>query len=122
MTLFGKDVSKIPCFRESFLNGILGGAVIGIGTFLKTSQPRRSCNNAMGSYVLITLFYWSYCRYEIYRLTRFASFFSAIHFVFVLIYFQLFVVQRKVPYSSNSRRNAEKCYVPGHRRRTRNQS
>ncbi|XP_031624190.1 cytochrome c oxidase assembly protein COX20, mitochondrial [Contarinia nasturtii] len=64
LTLFGRDLSKITCFRESFINGIIGGVAIGIGTFMRTSRPRQACNYAMGSYTMITLFYWSYCRYS----------------------------------------------------------
>lgn len=60
--LFGRNVGEIPCFRESFLNGILGGTAIGIGTFMRTSKPRQACNMAMASYTLITMAYWTYCR------------------------------------------------------------
>lgn len=28
------------------------------------TRPRQACNYAMGSYTLITLIYWSYCRYS----------------------------------------------------------
>lgn len=31
---------------------------------LNFTRPRQACNYAMGSYTLITLVYWSYCRYS----------------------------------------------------------
>lgn len=39
--IFGRDVSKIPCFRNSFLTGIYGGVGCGIASFLATSK----CHN-----------------------------------------------------------------------------
>lgn len=38
LVLFGRDVSKIPCFRNSFLTGIYGGVGCGIASFLATSK------------------------------------------------------------------------------------
>jgi len=35
--IFGRDVSKIPCFKESFLYGLLGGIGCGLVTFMATS-------------------------------------------------------------------------------------
>lgn len=64
LTIFGRDVSKIPCFRNSFLYGIGSGIGIGFGAFLKTSKPLLSQHIAVGSFTVITLVYWSVCRYQ----------------------------------------------------------
>ncbi|CAG0903321.1 unnamed protein product, partial [Darwinula stevensoni] len=40
--IFGRDVTQIPCFRNSFLYGIGGGIVAGLATFLLTSRIKLS--------------------------------------------------------------------------------
>lgn len=60
--LFGRDVSKIPCFRESFLYGIATGVGGGLVTFLKTSKPMLAQHVGVGTFTISTLVYWSYCR------------------------------------------------------------
>ncbi|XP_015588887.1 cytochrome c oxidase assembly protein COX20, mitochondrial [Cephus cinctus] len=62
--LFGRDISKIPCFRSSFLYGITSGVVGGMTMFLFTSRPKLSCDAAVGTFVSVTLFYWIYCRHN----------------------------------------------------------
>lgn len=62
--LFGRDVSKIPCFRNTLLYGISGGLGMGLGYFLFTSKVHSSCNFAVLSYFLIATGYWIHCRYE----------------------------------------------------------
>lgn len=64
LILFGRDVTKIPCFRNSMLYGIYAGVGLGLVTFLVTSRSRRSMEVALGSYMGTTLAYWSYCRYD----------------------------------------------------------
>lgn len=116
--LFGRDVSQIPCFRESFLNGIIGGVAIGLGTFMRTSRPRQACNYAIGSQTLITLLYWSYCRYVSIRL--FANkYFGVALMVFLFLYFmkqQVLVVKGQIYGFSNTRGHAATRNVPGNRR------
>lgn len=60
--LFGRDVSKIPCFRNSFLYGIGGGFAGGLLTFLLTSRPQLSTHSAMGVFTCVTFGYWAQCR------------------------------------------------------------
>jgi len=60
----GKDVSKIPCFRDSYLYGIIGGFTMGIGYFLFTSRTSRATHVGAGSFVLITTGFWAFCRYN----------------------------------------------------------
>lgn len=64
MVIFGRDVSKIPCFRESFMYGIASGIGVGLASFIKTSKPLMSQHVGVGTFALTTLIYWSYCRYE----------------------------------------------------------
>ncbi|XP_063240428.1 cytochrome c oxidase assembly protein COX20, mitochondrial [Bacillus rossius redtenbacheri] len=61
--LFGRDVSQIPCFRDSYLYGISGGLGAGLLFFLFTSRIRMATHVGFGSFVGITLSYWAYCRY-----------------------------------------------------------
>ncbi|KAJ8964529.1 hypothetical protein NQ314_004824 [Rhamnusium bicolor] len=64
LMLFGRDVSKIPCFRNSLLYGIGGGLSFGLARFMFTSQPLRSVNFAVYSFSFITMAYWIHCRYD----------------------------------------------------------
>ncbi|CAD5111093.1 DgyrCDS440 [Dimorphilus gyrociliatus] len=60
----GKDISKIPCFKQAFTSGILGGITTGFGYFFYSSNVKKSCNIGVGSYALVTLGFYSYCRYK----------------------------------------------------------
>ncbi|XP_053612801.1 cytochrome c oxidase assembly protein COX20, mitochondrial [Plodia interpunctella] len=64
IVLFGRDLSQIPCFRESFLYGIATGVGFGIAAFIKTSKPMLSQHIGVGTFSMSTLLYWSYCRYH----------------------------------------------------------
>lgn len=61
---FGRDISKIPCFRNSFLYGIGGGLSTGLATFMFTSRPQLASHCAIGAFTLVTLTYWMQCRYK----------------------------------------------------------
>lgn len=63
LVIFGRDVSQIPCFRESFLYGMGTGVGLGLATFLKTSKPMVSQHVGVGMFSISTLLYWSYCRW-----------------------------------------------------------
>ncbi|XP_049789365.1 cytochrome c oxidase assembly protein COX20, mitochondrial [Schistocerca nitens] len=60
--LFGRDVSKIPCFRNTFLYGITSGFGAGLTYFLFTSRTTTSSHVAAGTFVGVSLSYWIYCR------------------------------------------------------------
>ncbi|KAJ6648173.1 Cytochrome c oxidase assembly protein COX20, mitochondrial [Pseudolycoriella hygida] len=62
--IFGRDVSKIPCFRNSFLYGMTTGIGVSVGTFMFTSRPQLGMHVGMASFTLTTLFYWFHCRYN----------------------------------------------------------
>ncbi|KAJ8955148.1 hypothetical protein NQ318_009041 [Aromia moschata] len=62
--LFGRDISKIPCFRNSLLYGIGGGLCFGLARFMITSQTLRSVNFAVYSFSFITMAYWIQCRFN----------------------------------------------------------
>ncbi|MEE6475492.1 hypothetical protein FKM82_010767 [Ascaphus truei] len=58
------DVRNTPCARESVLYGSVGALVIGLGHFIATSRVRRSCDLAVGGFILSTFGCWMYCRYN----------------------------------------------------------
>ncbi|XP_074631775.1 cytochrome c oxidase assembly protein COX20, mitochondrial-like [Acropora palmata] len=62
-----KFIEKTPCARESFLYGIVGGAVVGAGYFLKSMHVIKSCRYAVGSFALISFGGWELCRYMKYK-------------------------------------------------------
>jgi len=62
--LFGRDIRKIPCFKQSMLSGIYGGIAAGLATFIFTSRAKLSTNVALGSYMGVVVVYWCYCRYN----------------------------------------------------------
>lgn len=68
--IFGRDVAKIPCFRNSFLYGILGGIGSGLTYFLFTSKPKTATHFGFASYTVITIGFWIQCRYN-YSKTKF---------------------------------------------------
>ncbi|EFA10149.1 cytochrome c oxidase assembly protein COX20, mitochondrial [Tribolium castaneum] len=64
LMIFGRDVSKIPCFRNSILYGIYGGLGMGLAHFMFRSHPLGACNFAVYSFSGVTLIYWIQCRYK----------------------------------------------------------
>lgn len=68
--IFGRDVSKMPCFRNSYLYGIGSGIGSGLMYFMFTSKSLASCNFGMASFFIVTLSYWTQCRYK-YSKTKF---------------------------------------------------
>ena len=70
ITLFGRDLSKIPCFRTSFMYGIMGGMGTGMLYFLKTSNIRTAPHVAFVSYMAITAIAWGFCRYSYSKMSQ----------------------------------------------------
>ncbi|KRT83889.1 hypothetical protein AMK59_4164 [Oryctes borbonicus] len=62
--VFGQDITKIPCFRNSFLYGISGGIGAGLFYFMCTSKPLMASHCGMACFTVITLGYWTHCRYN----------------------------------------------------------
>ncbi|KAF5279175.1 hypothetical protein FQR65_LT03422 [Abscondita terminalis] len=62
--IFGRDVTKVPCFRNSFLYGLSGGIGCGLLRFMFTSRPKSATDYAVGSFAAITMSYWFFCRYQ----------------------------------------------------------
>ncbi|XP_043819922.1 cytochrome c oxidase assembly protein COX20, mitochondrial [Dromiciops gliroides] len=58
------DVQNVPCARDSLFYGSLGSFLAGFGHFLFTSKVRRSCDVAVGVFILGTLGCWFPCRYN----------------------------------------------------------
>lgn len=68
--IFGRDVSKMPCFRNSYLYGVSCGIGTGLAYFMFTSRTRAACNFGVLGFTVVTLGYWTNCRYE-YSKTKF---------------------------------------------------
>ncbi|CAH1406856.1 unnamed protein product [Nezara viridula] len=64
VSIFGKSIGEIPCFRDSYFYGICTGFVSGLGHFMFTSKPGLSTHVGMGAFCISTLTYWSYCRWK----------------------------------------------------------
>ncbi|GBB94698.1 hypothetical protein RclHR1_00240046 [Rhizophagus clarus] len=58
-----KNIGKIPCARKSFLYGIGGGTTIGALRFLQKGNVLSASNWAVGSFCMISIGTWEYCRY-----------------------------------------------------------
>nr|CAD7259825.1 unnamed protein product [Timema shepardi] len=60
LILFGRDVSEIPCFRNSYLYGISSGIGMGLTYFMFTSKVRMATHVGFGSFLGVTMVYWLY--------------------------------------------------------------
>ena len=60
LNVFGRDLSKIQCFKSSFINGIGAGAVSGIAYNLATSRPPWRLS--FWTYVAVTSASFVFCR------------------------------------------------------------
>eukprot|EP00039_Didymoeca_costata_P001709 m.54478 g.54478 ORF g.54478 m.54478 type:complete len:126 (+) comp10929_c0_seq2:299-676(+) len=58
------QISKTPCMRDAFLNGIGAAFPIGLLTFLHTKVVIQGCRAAVASCVVIGLGTWEFCRYQ----------------------------------------------------------
>nr|XP_045606758.1 cytochrome c oxidase assembly protein COX20, mitochondrial-like isoform X2 [Procambarus clarkii] len=56
--LMGRDISHMPCFRQTFLYSISSGLAVGFLNFMLTSRVQRSAHLAFGTYGCVTLAYW----------------------------------------------------------------
>ncbi|PSN57237.1 hypothetical protein C0J52_05005, partial [Blattella germanica] len=64
VVVLNRDITGIPCFRNSFLYGLGGGFVGGLACFLFTSNVKWSSHAGVSSFVLITMSYWFHCRWQ----------------------------------------------------------
>lgn len=62
VTIFGRDMSKMPCFRSTFLFSISSGIGAGLLGFMFTSKVRRGTDIGVYTFLTTTLVYWGYCR------------------------------------------------------------
>uniref|UniRef100_U5ESX7 Cytochrome c oxidase assembly protein COX20, mitochondrial n=1 Tax=Corethrella appendiculata TaxID=1370023 RepID=U5ESX7_9DIPT len=62
--LYGRDVTKIPCFKDSFFYGISTGIAVGFLAFMKTSRPQLATHIGFGTFFATTVGYWFPCRYN----------------------------------------------------------
>ncbi|XP_014218861.1 cytochrome c oxidase protein 20 homolog [Copidosoma floridanum] len=63
-SMFGRNPMEVPCFRTTFFYSISSYIGVGLLTFLFTSKPALSSHVGMGSFVAVTLGYYSFCRYQ----------------------------------------------------------
>ncbi|KAK0180633.1 hypothetical protein PV327_002996 [Microctonus hyperodae] len=64
LIIFGRDVSKIPCFKYSWIYGITSGIGAGLLTFMFTSRPQLASHTMVGTICTVTLTYFGFCRYK----------------------------------------------------------
>ncbi|XP_032665138.1 cytochrome c oxidase assembly protein COX20, mitochondrial [Odontomachus brunneus] len=62
--LLGRDIRKIPCFKDSMLFGIYSSFATGLATFMFTSRVKLATNVALGSFSGVAMTFWCYCRYN----------------------------------------------------------
>ncbi|XP_015116057.1 cytochrome c oxidase assembly protein COX20, mitochondrial [Diachasma alloeum] len=67
LVIFGHDMTKVPCFKQSCINGILSGVGAGIVIFMFTSRIGLATHSAMGTFGAVTLGYFSVCRYQFFK-------------------------------------------------------
>ena len=56
----GTDMTQVPCFKQTFMNGIGSMMVVGVGYNLATS--RNPMKISMITYCTVVLSSWVYCR------------------------------------------------------------
>ncbi|KAJ8668184.1 hypothetical protein QAD02_009847 [Eretmocerus hayati] len=64
LVIFGRDITKIPCYRSSFLYGSSSYVGVGLITFLLTSKPGFSSHCGFGAFMLVTFGYYNWCIYK----------------------------------------------------------
>lgn len=62
LVFLGRDLLKIPCFRNAFLYSFSSYVGVGLATFLFTSKPRLSSHVGFAAFVVVTLGYYTDCR------------------------------------------------------------
>ncbi|XP_043285791.1 cytochrome c oxidase assembly protein COX20, mitochondrial [Venturia canescens] len=62
--VFGRDLRKIPCARDSLLYGIGSGLGGGLIVFMLTSKPRYAAHSMMGIFSCVTLSWFVVCRHR----------------------------------------------------------
>jgi cytochrome c oxidase assembly protein subunit 20 len=59
-----KDIFKVPCFKQTMIYSISSWISVGLLTFLFTSKPMFSSHCGFASYLVVTLGYFTHCRFE----------------------------------------------------------
>ncbi|XP_043477875.1 uncharacterized protein LOC122508527 [Leptopilina heterotoma] len=63
--IFDRDYSKVPCIRQSFLNGIGAGVIGLVAVLMMTSKPRLAANCCIGAFVTVSPGSFVYCQYKL---------------------------------------------------------
>ncbi|KAI1443217.1 hypothetical protein F5Y02DRAFT_225904 [Annulohypoxylon stygium] len=56
------DIHQIPCARESFMTGIVGGSVVGAVRYMAGRRIPKAANWAFGAFFISSIVQWEYCR------------------------------------------------------------
>ncbi|KAI1087176.1 hypothetical protein F5B19DRAFT_497627 [Rostrohypoxylon terebratum] len=56
------NVHQIPCARESFMTGIVGGSVVGAIRYMAGRRIPKAANWAFGAFFISSIIQWEYCR------------------------------------------------------------
>ncbi|XP_018025294.1 cytochrome c oxidase assembly protein COX20, mitochondrial isoform X3 [Hyalella azteca] len=59
-----RKVADIPCYRSTFLASTSAGLAGTMAYFLFTSKMKEAFRAGIGVFAVVTLGYWSYCRYN----------------------------------------------------------
>ncbi|XP_014251362.1 cytochrome c oxidase protein 20 homolog [Cimex lectularius] len=59
-----RSFADIPCYKNSLLYGISSGIGGGLIYFLFTSKVKHACHASIATHTVVTLSYWTYCRYK----------------------------------------------------------
>jgi cytochrome c oxidase assembly protein subunit 20 len=59
-----KDVLRVSCAKEAYLQGIIVGSLIGLIRYGTTKRVMSSCNYAVITFGLASIISWEYCRWN----------------------------------------------------------
>uniref|UniRef100_A0A1X7V4T5 Cytochrome c oxidase assembly protein COX20, mitochondrial n=1 Tax=Amphimedon queenslandica TaxID=400682 RepID=A0A1X7V4T5_AMPQE len=58
------NIRKTPCAKDSLLNGIIIGGIGGVAYYLKSGVVKRSCDIAVGGFIVTAFICWNLCIYQ----------------------------------------------------------
>eukprot|EP01137_Pigoraptor_chileana_P026125 Opistho-2@96621 len=58
------DISRIPCARDAYLNGIVSGTIAGVVRFFMTWNGIKGGNAAVFTFAGVSIVSWHFCRYQ----------------------------------------------------------
>lgn len=58
------DLRRVPCMRESLINGIIVGLLVGGNSFRLSRHPMKACNSAILTFCGFSPIVWHVCGYR----------------------------------------------------------